>query len=325
MCNQSCPGTSYSSQIDAIEIEDDSLQFVFGDAFSDGAVLGGADKSTNTGGGAQDTNNWWLLGAPASSPGGGRCVKRFEVPVWSYGFWACPKSPPPNTAFGTREVVNILMFDLSAYEEANPPADRPFKGGSELPQQGGAEPSPWAVSGTMYHFGRSSRRLSLKYGMAQVQGPCCDIGWYFYPTGGSVYRKLVIHPMRMVTQGGLVFATSYAATASLQVVKCYRQGNMQRGSRQCMNVTQAATLDGLKSEQDQSIWFSRQEGSPSSLVTQMYLKMLNQDESSFTMIGTTRLPYRRQLGRNDIWFEIISPGGAQTLDAQVATMLPDAL
>ena len=79
ICNQNCPGTSYSSQIDAIEIEDDSLQSVLGLAFSDGAVLGGADKSTNTGGGAQDTNNWWLLDAPAHN--GGRCVKRFEVPV----------------------------------------------------------------------------------------------------------------------------------------------------------------------------------------------------------------------------------------------------
>ena len=106
------------------------------------------------------------------------------------------------------------MFDIDKYLEAN----EEFLGGSNLPQEGGAAPTPWSLDGTMYHFGHEDRRLHLNKGLAQVQGPCCDIGWYFQPTNGP-YKILGIDPMRMVSEGGLMLATSYDTSAVIEVLQ----------------------------------------------------------------------------------------------------------
>lgn len=203
----------------------------------------------------------------------------------------------------------MLMFDISKYKEHN----TEFLGGKFLPLQGGAEPSPWAVSGTVYHFGNEAGRLELNKGLAQVQGPCCDVGWYF-TASGAPYETLGIQPMRMVMETGLVFATSYSRGATIAVRECRKEGQQ----RSCNPVPRAGSLAGLKGETRVSTWHQRQ----SSTSMQVFLKIINPDKQAFVEIGDVKLPHRRPNNAvADVWYEIENTGNK----AQVSMDLPPQL
>ena len=283
-CEKACPGTSYSSQIVVIEVEDDSLKASLGDAFAGGALLGGTDTTDKTGGTATSTNNWWNLDD--------RCLAKYTS-SYSGGFRVCPRSPKYMVnKFGVRTVVNILMFDVFKYLETN----SQFLDGRYLPQQGGAEPSPWAVSGTMYQFGQASRRLQLNKGLAQVQGPCCDIGWYFKATGAPS-KIIALHPMRMVTEVGLMFATSYNKGAQIKVREC--KGSAKRT---CKDLSKLATLNEDATE---SKWYEK----ITSESKQVFVKIVNPDKESYVNIGGTMMPFRSPgSSATSVWYEIENTG-----------------
>jgi hypothetical protein len=284
-CEQQCPGTSYSSQVVVMEVQDGSLAH-FGSAFARGALLGGSDGQSETGGTVSSTNNWWQLDS--------RCQEKFSSP-YSRGFWVCSRAPMAQ-GFGIRSVVNMLMFDISKYKEHNVE----FLGGKYLPLQGGAEPSPWAVSGTVSHFGNGARRLELNKGLAQVQGPCCDVGWYFRASDAP-YGILGIQPMRMVMETGLVFATSYRKGAKIAVRECRKE----RQQRSCAPVPMAGSLAGLKRETRASLWHQRD----SSKSKQVFLKIINPDKQAFVEIGDVKLPHRSPGSvAADVWYEIENTG-----------------
>jgi len=195
--------------------------------------------------------------------------------------------------FGVRTVVNILMFDVFKYLETN----SQFLGGQYLPQQGGAEPSPWAVSGTMYQFGQASRRLQLNKGLAQVQGPCCDIGWYFKATGAPS-KIIAIHPMRMVTEVGLMFATSYNKGAKIKVREC----KAPQQKRTCKDLSKLAALNEDATE---SKWYEK----ITSESKQVFVKIVNPDKKSYVNIGGTMMPFRSPgSSATSVWYEIENTG-----------------
>lgn len=296
-CQKACPGTSYSSQIVVIEVEDDSLKAALGNEFAEGTLLGGADTTAETGGTASSTNNWWFLDD--------RCKSETTTSSYSGGFTACPRLPKYSVSkFKTRTVVNILMFDLVRYLESN----AEFLGNSQyggLIPQGGAEPVPWAVSGTMYQFGQTSRRLQLNKGLAQVQGPCCDIGWYFAADSAPT-KVLAIIPMRMVTEVGLMFATSYDKGAKITVKEC----SGPKWAIVCKSLPKLATL---KEDTTESKWYEK----TTSASKQVFLKVLNPDKNSFVDIGGTLMPFRSPANPQpvdgvytNVWYEIHNTGNS---------------
>merc|ERR1711998_370989 len=128
--------------------------------------------------------------------------------------------------------------------------------------------------------GNSGRRLQLNKGLAQVQGPCCDIGWYFEAKDGP-YKVLAITPMRMVTEVGLMFATSYHKTAKITVSEC-------SGPSWKVTCTSLSKLATLKETTTVSKWYEK----VTSKSKQVSLKIINPDQKSYVDIGGTMMPFR---------------------------------
>lgn len=94
--------------------------------------------------------------------------------------------------------------------------------------------------GTLYHFGRSDRRVRVGWTSGKagrlVAGGCCDVGWYLVPDG-TAPPVMSIFLEQMVPTDGLVFATTFPPTATIDVQKC------TGGTRSTVCITLAETTD----------------------------------------------------------------------------------
>lgn len=277
-CHKVCPGTSFSSQITYMEISDGS-----GVGMPRGALLGGDDTETETAG---RTNEWWHIDDS--------CQRRFGDlrSGRSGGFWVCPTN-------GHRQAVSVVLL------RGSHPKGYPIKDA--------AQPSQWALDGTLYHFGSKERRLHLGFaGIANVIGPCCDIGWYMSLANGAV-KAFSIFPGMMVQSGGLVLATSYPAGSVIHVQQCKRSWVRGKVQRTCVAVHKASSLQGIWEVDSPAFFVESSQGA-----FRFFLKINDPENGLFTIGGVQQLRSNRYARGG--WFEVKS-----NKEGRVPLDIPEAL
>jgi len=296
-CETNCPGTTYGSQISFFEIQDGSGVDVEG-----GAILGGDDREHET----VNTHDWWKFED--------NCTARFEN--WdSGGFMVCP-------TYGHRTAAGLSFLDIGLWHQTEGYSLRAYQ---EIVPGGPEEPVRHALNGTMYHWGNSSRRLGMQYGIVNVNGPCCDIGWYLSLDNGPL-NKLAIWdeflPVKPVKNNGLVFATSYPTGTSLVVNRCKRASSISGSypgwdEPTCTPVNEETSLQAIL-EANSAAYFVDTTRTGSVMLI-MKFKKEDSKQVSWEVGGVLQPQYRTR--SNLDWYEIESSlyGLPQIMD------LPDAL
>merc|ERR1712054_497124 len=100
--------------------------------------------------------------------------------------------------------------------------------------------------------------------------------------------------MRMVTEVGLMFATSYNKGATVAVRECTASSQ----KRNCKVLPKLATLKEATTE---SKWYEK----TTRLSKQVFLKIVNPDKNSYVNIDGTMMPYRSPASsKTSVWYEI---------------------
>merc|ERR1712070_1094882 len=115
---------------------------------------------------------------------------------------------------------------------------------------------------------------------------------------------------RMVTAGGLMFATSYDTSAVIEVRKCIKINK----KRNCESLP---TLGTLVEKTEESKWYQQ----TTATSKQVFIKIINANKESYTEIGDTKLPFRKQKKTTRYWYEIENTGS----ESPVPLDLPAAL
>eukprot|EP00927_Polykrikos_kofoidii_P049244 TRINITY_DN4332_c0_g1_i1.p1 TRINITY_DN4332_c0_g1~~TRINITY_DN4332_c0_g1_i1.p1 ORF type:complete len:1014 (+),score=208.48 TRINITY_DN4332_c0_g1_i1:92-3043(+) len=214
-CFVPCHASQYSNVMD----HDGSLTSLFG-----GAVLGASDLVNANCKRSCGTKDWWKLDAS--------CQKVFDG--WggtaSGGWWACPTASP-NSWARTRRFISTIVLVSGDPLKSKAPSSYTTDQGTTLMDSAlkhsnfKADASP--VPGTIFHFGTTHRQVEIGFDAlaqsVQVTGACCDVGWYFVPSGGAP-SKLHILLEQADKEHGLIFAIAFPAKASLKVMRKYRFG-----------------------------------------------------------------------------------------------------
>lgn len=177
------------------------------------------------------TNDWWKLDDdckqvfPESWPSGR-----------SGGWWACPLQSI-NSWARTEEPRHVVSLVLAATLRMNR-WSRPFLNEEGRRMRGSAVKHPpknldTLPTGLIYHFGKDDRRLSIGFPLRYREdeardcaftatGPCCDVGWYFYPQkggqDGNAFGELAVY-MDQMGPNGLIFAAAFPKSAQLTITR----------------------------------------------------------------------------------------------------------
>lgn len=282
-CETTCAGTSWSSQVTSLVVEGPGLP-----GFPEGAILGPKDQWNETGE-AQDkgTNDWWL-----AEDG---CRTMFET-AYSGGFWVCPRKQ--------REVATVVL-NRGALPFVDGESGEEVKGWPERWRSDYAGPYPPSefVESTWFHFGHRDRRAHMRYGLLNINGICCDVGWYVALANGAE-KAISFFLGRMPVNDGLILATSYPLGASVTVEMCNRP--LERlGQRTfdpiCETLTCAASLQEMRQATGPGCFLQS-----TGLSETAYVRMPAPDfgeASYFSVAGHRQL---RQGMENSRWFTLRS-------------------